>query len=180
MAKTCNKCNEEKPLEGFSKRARAKDGLQSHCKECRSAISKAYRKANPEKVAASHRAWREANLEKSRASVKAWNEANPEKVAAYGKAWREAHPYEGLADSAKGRAKKYNALPPWYSQKHHDQIIGIYEERDRITAETGVRHEVDHILPMQGDTVSGFHVPENLQIITLTENRSKGSKHDFC
>ena len=209
MVKTCTKCNEEKPLEGFSKGARAKDGLQSKCKACNAAqgksyrkangrkiyarnkayreanservaaYDKAYRKANSEKIAAKNRAYREANPEKKAAQVKAYREANPEKVAAKNKAWREAHPYEVLASAAKSRATKHNALPIWYSKDHHDQIIGIYEERDRITAATGVTHEVDHILPINGDTVSGFHVPENLQIITKTENMQKGNTHDF-
>ena len=162
--KTCTKCNEEKPLEGFSKFARAKDGLMSQCKACDAARNKAYRAANPDKVKASDKARYEANREKNHAKSKAWY---------------EDHPYEGQASAAKSRARRYNALPSWYSQTHHDQIIGILEERDRITQATGIQHEVDHILPMQGDTVSGFHIPENLQIITKTENRSKGNKHDF-
>jgi len=164
MVKTCTKCNEEKPLEGFSKKTSAKDGLQSQCKACAVAQDKAYYEANKEKIYARNKARREANKEKE---------------AARTKAWRESHPYEVLASSAKGRARRYNALPSWYSQTHHDQIIGILEERDRITEATGIQHEVDHILPLNGDTVSGFHIPENLQIITRTENKQKGNKYDF-
>ena len=149
MVKTCTECNEEKPLESFGKRARAKDGLREQCKACIAARDKAYRTANPEKAKANK------------------------------KAWRESHPYQHLAATAKGRAKRYNAIPSWYGQTHHDQIIGMYEERDRITQATGIQHEIDHILPLNGDTVSGFHIPGNLQIITSTENRSKGNKYDF-
>ena len=32
--KTCTKCSEEKPLDGFSKKAASKDGLMSMCRQC--------------------------------------------------------------------------------------------------------------------------------------------------
>lgn len=33
---------------------------------------------------------------------------------------------------------------------------------------------VDHIVPVQGTMVSGFHTHDNLQVITVEENREKG------
>lgn len=42
--KVCIKCKQEKPLDGFSKDSRRKDGKQPSCKECQ----KAYHKANME------------------------------------------------------------------------------------------------------------------------------------
>lgn len=37
-------------------------------------------------------------------------------------------------------------------------------------------YEVDHILPLQGETVSGLHVFKNLQYLTMEANRAKRNR----
>jgi len=57
-----------------------------------------------------------------------------------------------------------------------NQIKNFYIESAELSKLLGVWHEVDHIVPLQGTTVSGLHVPWNLQILTAKENSMKGNR----
>ncbi len=65
--------------------------------------------------------------------------------------------------------------PRWLSDEHWQAIDEFYRLRDRASDETGVVHEVDHIVPIQGETVSGLHVPWNLQVIPRQQNKAKAN-----
>ena len=70
------------------------------------------------------------------------------------------------------RSKKFSEaliLTP----EEHQRILFIYKECAIITEKTGVLHHVDHIYPI---SKGGLHHPDNLQILTATENIRKGNK----
>lgn len=96
-----------------------------------------------------------------------------EQIAEYNRLYKSRN-RELYASCEKARyAKKIMAMPDWVDRR---QIDPIYERARRITAETGVQHEVDHIVPLQGVNVCGLHVPWNLQILTRSQNASKGNR----
>lgn len=72
----------------------------------------------------------------------------------------------------KRRAGELNATPPWADRA---AIDAVYAEACRLRS-LGLDVHVDHIIPLQGKTVSGFHVANNLQILSARENMEKGNK----
>ena len=73
---------------------------------------------------------------------------------------------------ARRRAAKLNADVPWADTQ---AIDFVYYCRDVVNAVYGGDCEVDHIYPLQGKTVCGLHVHNNLQLLSAKANRSKGN-----
>lgn len=67
-------------------------------------------------------------------------------------------------------ARRLKRAVAWADRK---AVAAIYAEAARLTKQTGKLHEVDHVIPMQGRTVSGLHVETNLRAIPAIENRRK-------
>lgn len=143
----------------------------------KSAYKKKWLAANPEKASQYSRKWREANPLKRRQVEQAWRAKNPEKVKEYsakaGRKWSQNNKAKRLASVRARQLAKRHRTPSWVSK---EDFLPFYEEAARLTSETGVRHEVDHIIPLQGPEVSGLHVPWNLQVIPESENRRKGNR----
>ena len=119
---------------------------------------------HPEETAAKKARWREENRDKHNASNRNWNAKNQDKKT---------------AAEGKRRAAKMQRTPSWLTPSELERIQALYSIAAMFTRETGIEHHIDHILPLQGTTVSGLHVYENLRIITATENLKKSNKHDI-
>lgn len=66
----------------------------------------------------------------------------------------------------------WNQTPPW-ATRHG--IRAIYQEaHDRRLRGESV--EVDHIIPLKGDLVSGLHCEANLRVIDAKVNQFKGNR----
>lgn len=193
--KRCSVCNNEKPLSEFKLRRGRGAGSNtlyphSWCKPCLAAKlavnSKAHRARNPA-YSAEHQAKRRSNVllrkaererarelyalnrNRERARKKAWFAANPEKSAEY----RKANPDVVRAIKARYRAALLNAMPWWVSQ---EEIKAIFKAARPEMEATGEKLHVDHIIPLQGHSVCGLHVPWNLQILPASVNQSKGNR----
>jgi len=153
-------------------------------KEARNAVSREKYKANPEPKRLKNLTWNKANPE----VLRQWEMDNPEKVSAKGKAWyarnRERHlangrrrraenPELNAMYRAKRRAAKIQRTPLWLTEQDRKSIAYMYCWARAMQVLTGVAHHVDHIYPLQGEFVSGLHVPGNLQVLTAYENISK-------
>lgn len=70
-----------------------------------------------------------------------------------------------------GRAKRLGRVPSWISFAK-DMLPRYYELFKDVDPATIT---VDHIIPFNGYYVSGLHVPNNLQLLTISENAKKGN-----
>ena len=66
--------------------------------------------------------------------------------------------------------------PKWLTKDHYKLIEMKYQLARYLTEVTGIKWEVDHIIPLQGKNVFGLHVPWNLRVITESENSRKSNK----
>lgn len=68
------------------------------------------------------------------------------------------------------------ATPKWLTAEDKMEIRLKYRLAIELSRRTGVRHAVDHTVPLQGEEVCGLHVPWNLEVITQDENLKKSNK----
>lgn len=155
--------------------------------EANKARNKTYRKdyyaAHPEKS----REWAAKNRERSRAIKARWAERNKEQREAYLAKYRRSDLNKAnqkrYVSTLKGHAKR-NALarkrfisrmqrtPAWANTM---EIERFYRQA-ALMRRCGIDCHVDHIVPLQGDVVSGLHVETNLQILPGAENIRKRNK----
>ena len=107
---------------------------------------------------------------------------NPDYVASENKRiaeWSKNNKPKRTAMLENRRCALLNATPTWLTAIQKAQIAEFYEIAEALNTQTGVKHHVDHIVPLKGKTVTGLHAPWNLQILTATQNISKGNRYEI-
>lgn len=193
--KQCTKCNEVKMISDF-RVAKARNGglqLRHQCKSCERTASLEYEEANREKRRKEKRDFYQVNLEKELQRKRDFYAANMDKEKARAAAWREAN-REYLREKDRKHAKdnpayfvyktqkrhtaKLKRTPPWLTEEQLKLILVEYELAAWCSSVMGEKYNVDHIVPLQGKTVSGLHVPWNLRVIPAKDNFKKGNRFD--
>lgn len=82
-------------------------------------------------------------------------------------AWAKKYPERHTANTMKYCANKLQRIPLWADL---EAIQQVYAEAQKHGL------HVDHVYPLQGRLVSGLHVANNLQLLTKSENSSKGNR----
>lgn len=67
----------------------------------------------------------------------------------------------------------YLAAPLWVKRA---EFKALRELATRLTASTGIRHVLDHIVPVSHPYVSGLNVPWNVQVIPHAVNAAKSNQ----
>ena len=99
----------------------------------------------------------------------------PERVSANGKKWRQENKGRSQANVRNRQARKLMATPAWANL---EAIARHYANAVYLTEFSGHLHHVDHIIPLQGKTVCGLHVENNLRAIPHFLNTRKGNKFE--
>ena len=120
-------------------------------------------------------AYRKEHPEKHLQALKKQREKNKQERAAYLRKWKQENADRHCHHAQVRRTKKLQACPAWADL---EQIQSFYTEAARLTEVSGVKHHVDHIVPLQNKSVCGLHVPANLRVVPYYENLQKHNKLD--
>ena len=147
-------------------------------KENQKRLAREWYLRNREKSIERAREWNAENPDKRKQYRDKWREANRDQHNAINRAWNAKNQHVKTALEGKRRAAKMQRTPKWLSSDDLFIIEEAYHLAKLRTELTGILWHVDHILPLQGKTVSGLHVPTNLQVIPATENLKKSNRHE--
>ena len=157
--KCCSKCKIPKSFDSYYKNKTKIDGLQAYCKVCKSI-------------------GRLDHLETNRKAVRQWHEKNKEYYTEYKKEWRSKNRKQVNATVSKYRANKKKRTPAWADLEKINSFYGVAAYLDWASGGF-VKHHVDHVIPLNGKTVCGLHVENNLQVLKSIDNFRK-SNHYVC
>ena len=161
----CIACNNE-----AVKKHQAKNRSLVHAR------NKQYREQNPEKIRQMHQDWRKDNAVHDAIRKQQYRTENAEKVKTAYKEYYEANYVRILAKRNKQHADKLKRTPAWLTANELWMIEEAYDLAAMRTKMFGFAWHVDHVLPLRGKLVSGFHTPYNLQVILAVDNLRKSNR----
>ena len=174
--KICTKCKIEKPFSEYHKRASATDGLAFHCKTCKYQMDIIYREKNKSALDKKKKEYYEKNKDVMNKKARLRYIKNPEHYKLRAKLWKEQNRERHNANCMERYVLKMKRKPVWDSEFTDFVFSEAYDMAKRKEALTGAKHEVDHIVPLRGKTVSGLHVWSNFAVIPASENCSKAAR----
>jgi len=167
--KICTKCGLNKPLSDFytsPKSNKNKNGRRAACKLC-------WQELNHD----GHETYKVDRLVRQNARWDRDRDRLNADARIYGKRSRAANPAKHAAKTKAAKCKREFRSAAWANVSH---MALFYEVAQLLKEITGERQSVDHIIPLQGDNISGLHVENNLLVMSLVDNISKGKKIDLC
>lgn len=145
-------------------------------RDARIEAMRVYRETFPERVKASNRRYHIKNAALRSVKARAWRlknlEAIRERAKVYGREHYRKNKSYYLAKGALSKRRLRQATPPWADLT---KIVEIYQSASMLSTPSE-KFSVDHVIPLRGKNVCGLHVHNNLQIMTLRRNKSKGNR----
>jgi len=132
---------------------------------CKEYDKRRYQK-NKEKIKMRVKQYVLKNPEKVKEMKDNYYKNNIEKIKIKKREYYENNKHIYISAVALRKARELQATPKWADL---EAIKEFYKNKPK-------GYEVDHIYPLTSKIVCGLHVIENLQYLTMTENRKKGNK----
>jgi hypothetical protein len=164
--RVCSCCKQELELFHFVRRTVEDPDV---CKPCRLKRSRrAYNAKNKGR-------WKETK----HVAVARWKAENPDKVKQYRKISYERDPTSWYVAAKLRKKDELRRTPLWDDELTRLVYAEAVDLRRKRATATGIVWEIDHVIPLRGKKVSGFHVWNNLQVIPQTVNRRKYNNYDI-
>lgn len=160
--KECKRCLEVKELSLFTFNKNCKTSRENVCKNCATARSAKWQKENKERKNKINANWRSLNIEQARKSSVDWGKNN------------KGHRNFLTKNRQTALLKR---TPNWLTIEDKLHMLCLYQIAAMRSKYSDEKWHVDHIIPLQGKTVSGFHTPYNLQVIPAIDNLRKNNKY---
>lgn len=167
--KQCAKCQELKAESTFPKRG-------NDCKACVAEYMKVYRAVNAARISELKKMWKQKNKAHVRANDIKYAQEKPEVKRAARAKWRKSNQHVINALGALRKVSQINRTPKWVDSEELWLIKEVYALATLRTKVTNIKWSVDHIIPLQGELVSGLHTISNLQVIPAAMNSAKSNR----
>lgn len=147
--------------------------------ECRECVRERYMAQRPERLVKA-KARYEANKNEIHAKQRIYTAQNRELYRAISRNWHARNTAKSMANTRRQQAARLQRAPLWLTEEDYELMRTIYKVRENLTTLDGIQYHVDHKYPLQGELVSGLHVPSNLRVITAAENMTKSNKYEHA
>ena len=136
--------------------------LYSQCRVCEYTAQVEWIRNNPKTVSAKNK--------------RAYRKLNPDVIRRTDRTEEEKR-QRAVDKSSRRYSRAKQARPKWdkeFTSFVMDEARDLCRKREQITGE---KWHVDHVIPLNGEFVSGLHVWNNFQVIPAKQNLLKGNKH---
>ena len=149
-------------------------------------------KRNKEHVLQKDREWKDANREKVRAAdreyTRKYRKENPERIRetrrkrlkkskAYLKVYRQRDYVKVRSNENGAKRRALEMRTSKFELNNNKNMLKLFKLSQKKTKETGRNYHVDHIVPLQGRLVSGFHISGNLRVVLADTNLRKNDRY---
>ncbi len=175
--KTCCACGVEKPESDFHMKIAKKGLRQTKCKLCTNQYTRSNHAKNASKISAAKKDYYMDNQAHILAQRKQHYADNTDAVKQRNYAYKKENHAYYIGKVKERQMSKIKRTPVWADKERIQSYYNVCAFFNEVNGYA--KYHVDHIIPLQGKTVSGLHVHNNLQVIPAKENLSKGNRHEL-